>query len=364
MQMQKSLILNLSKENEMKDFLKCAINGLKIGVIVATILIIFYLISSKDMSWRYVGVTFMFSVAISTSISSFMKLVENYRLKYKPKNYYFIWGLYYLSALVGMTIASEVCLFILNFFILKIGYALFSDPQQLLINLVISLIVTTIIGVYQTQRSNLELRLKQKEVDIIKLNQLKTQAELQTLQSRINPHFLYNSLNSIASLIHIDADKAEDMTLKLSKLFRYSINTQNENLTSVKEEIEIVQTYLDIEKVRFGDRIQFILNVDDAAYAEKIPRFILQPLVENALKHGVHDMISGGILKLEIRLLADEIILIVADNGKSFPTELNSGYGLQSTYEKLQLLCGDKYSLQLLNQPEKQIRISVPKNHE
>lgn len=348
----------------MKDFFKCAINGLKIGAIVASVLIIFYFISADSISWRYVGVTFMFSVAISTSISSFMKLVENYRLKYKPKNYFFIWGLYYSSALVGMTIASEVCLFILNTFILKIDYTLFSDPKQLLINLVISLVVTTIIGIYQTQRSNLELRLKQKEVDIIKLNQLKTQAELQTLQSRINPHFLYNSLNSIASLIHIDADKAEDMTLKLSKLFRYSINTQNENLTSVKEEVEIVQTYLDIEKVRFGDRIQFILIVDNNAYTEKIPRFILQPLVENALKHGLNDMIIGGVLKLEIKSIANKIVLIIADNGKPFPTELNSGYGLQSTYEKLQLLYGDKYTLQIVNEPEKQIRISVPKNHE
>lgn len=348
----------------MKDFLKCAINGLKIGAIVAGVLIIFYFISANKVSWRYVGITFMFSVAISTSISSFIQLVENYRVKYKPKNYYFIWGLYYLAAMVGMTLASEICLFILDSFILKTDYTIFSDPKQLLINLVISLIVTTIIGVYQAQRSNLELRLKQKEVDIIKLNQLKTQAELQTLQSRINPHFLYNSLNSIASLIHIDADKAEDMTLKLSKLFRYCINTQNENLTSVREEVEIVQTYLAIEKVRFGDRIQFILNVDDAAYAEKIPRFILQPLVENALKHGLNDMISGGVLKLEIKSELNDVILVIADNGKAFPTELNSGYGLQSTYEKLQLLYGDKYSLQILNNPKKQIRISVPKNHE
>jgi two-component system LytT family sensor kinase len=348
----------------MKDFIKCAFNGLKVGTIVATILIIFYFITAKEISWRYIGVTFMFSVAISTSISSFIQVVENYRKNYQPKNYYFIWGLYYLSALVGMTVASEICLFILEVFILKRNYALFSDPKQLLINLIISLIVTTIIGIYQTQRSNLELRLKQKEVDIIKLNQLKTQAELQSLQSRINPHFLYNSLNAIASLIHIDADKAEDMTLKLSKLFRYSINTQNENLTSVREEIEIVQTYLDIEKIRFGDRIQFILDVDDTAYAEKIPRFILQPLVENALKHALNDMINGGILKLQIKAVANEIILIVADSGKPFPTELNSGYGLKSTYEKLQLLYGNKYSLQLLNHPEKQIRISVPKNHE
>lgn len=348
----------------MKDFLKCAINGFKIGAIVAVVLILFYFISASNVSWRYVGITFMFSVAISTSISSFMKVVENYRCKYKPKNYYLIWSLYYLAALVGMTVASEICFFILNSFILKIDYAIFSNPKQLSINLVISLIVTTILGVYQTQRSNLELRLKQKEVDIIKLNQLRTRAELQTLQSRINPHFLYNSLNSIASLIPINAEKAEDMTLKLSKLFRYCINTQNENLTLVKDEVEIVQTYLAIEKVRFGDRIQFILNVDDAAYAEKIPRFILQPLVENALKHGLNDKINGGILKLEIKSEINDIVILIEDNGKAFPAELNSGYGLQSTYEKLQLLYGDKYLLQIVNEPEKQIRISVPKNYE
>ena len=344
----------------MKDFFKCVLNGLKVGAIVSTVLIIFYLISANKISWRYVGVTFMFGVAISTSISCFMQLVENYRLKYKPKNYYFIWGLYYLAALVGMTIASEICLFILNTFILKTEYTLFSDLKQLLVNLVISLVVTTIVGVYQTQRSNLELRLKQKEVDIIKLNQMKTQAELQTLQSKINPHFLYNSLNSIASLIHIDADKAEDMTLKLSKLFRYSINTQNENFTTVKDEVEIVKTYLAIERVRFGDRINFIFDIDEDILNHQIPRFILQPLVENALKHGLNDVTNDGELKVKVSTLNNELSLIVSDNGKPFPVELNAGYGLQSTYDKLQLLYPNTYALQIINEPFKQIKITLP----
>ena len=344
----------------MKDFFKCVLNGLKVGAIVSTVLIIFYLISANKISWRYVGVTFMFGVAISTSISCFMQLVENYRLKYKPKNYYFIWGLYYLAALVGMTIASEICLFILNTFILKTEYTLFSDLKQLLVNLVISLVVTTIVGVYQTQRSNLELRLKQKEVDIIKLNQMKTQAELQTLQSKINPHFLYNSLNSIASLIHIDADKAEDMTLKLSKLFRYSINTQNENFTTVKDEVEIVKTYLAIERVRFGDRINFIFDIDEDILNHQIPRFILQPLVENALKHGLNDVTNDGELKVKVSTLNNELSLIVSDNGKPFPVELNAGYGLQSTYDKLQLLYPNTYTLQIINEPFKQIKITLP----
>ncbi|MBC7653861.1 MAG: histidine kinase [Oligoflexus sp.] len=344
----------------MKDFLKCALNGIKLGLIVASVLAVFFLVSANKIEWDNIAITFMFSVTIATSISFLIKLVDNYRAKYNPKNFYIIWLSYYFAALVGMTIASEICYFILYTYILNIPYHIFSDPKQLLINLVISLVVTTVVGVYQSQRTNLEVRIKEKELDIVKLNQLKTQAELQTLQSRINPHFLYNSLNSIASLIHIDADRAEDMTLKLSKLFRYSINTQNENLTSVKEEVEIVNTYLDIEKVRFGDRINFNLDIAVDTLNDQIPRFILQPLIENAIKHGLNDKIDGGEITLIIYKQEKEIVLIVSDNGKPFPTELNAGYGLQSTYEKLQLLYGDKYALQIINEPEKLIKITIP----
>ncbi len=347
----------------MRDFLKCALNGLKIGGVVGAILVCFYLASANKIDWRNVALTIMFSVTIATSISFFVKLVDKFRAKHRPKNIFLIWGAYYLAALIGMTIASELCFFILNVFIEHQSYQVFADPKQLLINLLISLVVTTVVGFYQSQRTNLEVRLKERELDIIKLNQMKTQAELQTLQSRINPHFLYNSLNSIASLIAIDADKAEDMTLKLSKLFRYSINTQNANLTSVKEEVDIVKTYLDIERVRFGDRINFLFDVDEDTYSEQIPRFILQPLIENAIKHGLHDKATHGTLKLLIKQDAIHLILIVEDNGKPFPTELNSGYGLQSTYDKLQLLYSSDYQLQIVNEPLKQIKIIIPKSY-
>ena len=174
----------------MKDLLK----GIKIGFIVAFILLLFYVSTTNYFSWTYVWITVMFSVAISFSVSSFIQLVDKLRIKFRLKNFYLIWGSYYLASLVGMTIASEVCFYILNVFIKKESYRLFSEPNQLLTNLIIALVVTTIVGIYQSQRTALEVKLKQKEIDIIKLNQLKTQAELQTLQSRINPHFLYNSL--------------------------------------------------------------------------------------------------------------------------------------------------------------------------
>jgi len=202
--------------------------------------------------------------------------------------------------------------------------------------------------------------LHEKELDLVKAKQLITQAELQTLQSKINPHFLYNSLNSIASMIHQDVYKAEDMTLKLSRLFRYSINSNHLNVALVTEEIEIVATYLDIEKVRFGDRLEFVIEVDESVINEHIPKFLIQPLVENALKHGLNDMASSGKLKISITRDGKNIMIVIVDNGKPFPAELNLGYGLQSTYDKLALLYDENYDVQIVNTPEKQIRILIP----
>lgn len=213
---------------------------------------------------------------------------------------------------------------------------------------------------YESQKSKYDLKISQQELEVLKLKQLKTQAELQTLQSKINPHFLYNALNSIAGLIPEDAEKAEDMTLKLSKLFRYSINSQQENFATVKEEIEVVNTYFDIEKIRFGDRINFISHADDSVLNKHIPRFLIQPLVENALKHGLADKMSNARLDVNILNNDSRLILTVSDNGSPFPDELNAGYGLQSTFDKLTLLYQDDYEIQFINTPEKFIRISLP----
>ena len=206
----------------------------------------------------------------------------------------------------------------------------------------------------------MSVKLHEKEFDLVKAKQLVTHAELQALQSKVNPHFLHNSLNSIAGLIHEDAAKAEDMTLKLSRLFRHSINSNRENMVMVAEEMEIVATYLDIEKLRFGERLGFVIDIDESVKYEHIPRFLIQPLVENALKHGLNDLANDGKLKISINRHGEYIMIAITDNGKPFPKELNLGYGLQSTYDKLALLYGENYQVQILNTPEKQIRISIP----
>ncbi len=200
------------------------------------------------------------------------------------------------------------------------------------------------------------------EMQLSHLRELKTKAELKSLQSRVNPHFLYNSLNSIAGLAHDDADKTEKMALSLSDLFRYSINKKGEKMSTVNEEVTLVENYLEIEKIRFGERLVFTLTVDDAVTEEKIPMFMLQPLLENAIKHGVSKIGGEAKVSLDIKKDGENLLIAVSDNGPHFPKGLVSGHGLQTVYDLLRLSYGNNASLSWENAPKKQIVISIKNN--
>ncbi|WAC40086.1 sensor histidine kinase [Pedobacter sp. SL55] len=325
--------------------------GISISLLIAGL-------NSKGISARQTFFNILFSVFISLGISNTFSLLQRYSGKFTRHFWQFIL-LYYVCNILGMIIGIEICYLIISFFY-DVSYQPFNHAQDYRSISVIVLIVGTIMLLYHLQKRNAENVLKAKEADLIRLNQLKTQAELQALQSKINPHFLYNALNAITSLIHEDPDKAEDMTIKLSKLFRYSINSQHENFCSLQEEIEILNTYLAIEKVRFGDRIHFNLQIDENLGNVQFPRFLLQPLVENALKHGLKNTYENGILAVKIYKTHNEITVWVADNGIPFPEELIAGYGLQSTFDKLKLLYPEKHEIEMINQPEKHIKITIP----
>jgi len=197
------------------------------------------------------------------------------------------------------------------------------------------------------------------ETKLSKLRELKTKAELNALHSRINPHFLYNSLNSIAGLAHTNADQTEHMALSLSKLFRYSINKEKSDWTTFREELEMVKIYLDVEKVRFADRLVYSIEITDELKEMKIPRFIIQPLAENAVKHGISKSVEEGEIKIKIQKEKKDILITVADSGKEFPLDLTPGFGLQSIYDKLEILYGDKFELSFTNSPEKQVSLKL-----
>ena len=206
---------------------------------------------------------------------------------------------------------------------------------------------------------NSEMLIRAKDVQLSQLRELQAATELNSLHAQINPHFLYNALNSIASLAHVDSDKTEKMALSLSDLFRYSVNRKGEKLSTIQEEVTMVNNYLQIEKIRFGEDLEFSLNVEDSIQETKIPRFILQPLIENSIKHGVSKIEEKGNITLDIYQKNKKLIIAVSDNGPDFPEGLISGHGLQSVFDLLRLSYGEQASMNWENLPKKKITITI-----
>ncbi len=186
---------------------------------------------------------------------------------------------------------------------------------------------------------------------------LASEAELNALQASVNPHFLYNSLNSIASLATVDPPKTEQMALALSSFYEYATNREDKHLCSMKEEIQMIRNYLEIEKIRFGDRLQYDIQCSDEASQQQIPRFLLQPIVENAIKYGYNKQTDKIVVKVIAKMESYKLLLHIIDEGAPFSEEMKTGYGLRSTKKKLQLLYPGKYGMDLLNEPEKGVKI-------
>jgi signal transduction histidine kinase len=203
--------------------------------------------------------------------------------------------------------------------------------------------------------------LQEKELELTRQKELTLQSDLMTLQSRINPHFLYNALNSIASLVYVDAGKTEKMALSLSRLFRYNINKGNELFSTIRDEIEMVELYLSIEKNRFDEKLFYNIEVADSLAQFAVPRFLLQPLVENAVKHGISKLTEQGEIKIKIFENEQKVFIEIYDNGPEFPGGLMSGYGLQNTYEKLKHVYKKPFDIEFVNLPEKKMVITLAK---
>jgi len=202
--------------------------------------------------------------------------------------------------------------------------------------------------------------INEKDLEIIHFREMQHSAELQALQSRINPHFLYNSLNSIAGLARVNPEKTEKMAIALSEFCRYTNKMSNSTYAKVSEEVELANIYLDIEKTRFGEKLQYECDVSDEVKDMIIPRFIIQPLIENAIKHGITQLTDQGKIKLVIYTRDNALKIEVYDNGPAFSNTPTKGYGLQSIFDKLEILYKGKALMNWQNEPEKYISITIP----
>lgn len=184
-------------------------------------------------------------------------------------------------------------------------------------------------------------------------------AELKSLKSQINPHFLFNSLNSISSLTIVEPEKAHEMIIKLSDYLRFSLSHKPDEFIPLSRELENIGRYLEIEKIRFGDRISFGMNVPQACHEVMVPTMILQPLFENAVKYGVHENTDTTAIKVTASLSASLMTITISNNFD--PTSIPSrgqGIGISNIRERLSLLFGSE-ELMSIDKQHSQFTISI-----
>jgi two-component sensor histidine kinase len=269
-------------------------------------------------------------------------------------------GLYFLNGVAGAAIARQIC---------ASGFGLRLGGQAPIFSLAIGASVAVLVGVamivIHDLRASLESSqqaLRDRELEDAKLKQAKTDAELAALQARINPHFLFNTLNSIAALIGEDPARAEEATLQLSSLFRYALQANTRSLVTVDEEMTIVRRYLEVEKLRLGDRLQYQLDVAPSLSAREIPALLLQPLVENAIKHGVAPHVGGGTVHVVGREAGPNVVFIVTDSGPGAGIDSGTGVGLENVRQRLTAMYGRGASVILTREDGKTVaRVTIPR---
>jgi len=197
-----------------------------------------------------------------------------------------------------------------------------------------------------------------------RLQTLVKEAELEALKSQINPHFLFNSLNSISSLTMIDSERAQGMIIKLSEFLRYSLKYTKNELTTLKEEIKNIQLYLEIEKIRFGKKLKFNFEGVETCLDLEIPNLILQPLFENAIKFGVQES-SGEVEIISKFASKDGLLVISIENNfeSNIPSRKGGGVGLRNIQGRLSLIYNRTDLLEVIKADNSfLVTVKIPQN--
>lgn len=204
----------------------------------------------------------------------------------------------------------------------------------------------------------------ERTVHALELERHLTEARLQSLLRQLKPHFLFNTLNGIASLMHSDVHAADKMLVRLSELLRLTMHHPGQPLTKLREEIAFIEKYLEIERIRFRDRLAVEISAAPDTLELEVPSLILQPLVENAIRHGIEPQARPGRIEIEARREGATLVLVVRDNGAGQPPGgfTREGIGLANTRERLRELYGDRHRFELANRPAGglEVRLTIP----
>ncbi len=274
-----------------------------------------------------------------------------------------------LGLLSGSTAGTALALYLFPLFVL-------ADPSRaaavLAVNATVAVLVGSVAYAYEGMRGRLAESLREvEEVRLVeaRLRAETARAELAALQARINPHFFFNTLNTISSLVGDDPEEAETVVQTLADLFRYSFDAADGGPVPLQKELEFVRKYLSIEKVRFGERLRIAWEIEEDARRAPVPGLVLQPLVENAVGHGLAPLPVGGTVRIRAAVADGSLEIEVEDDGVGWeaPPEslVRDDHGLGNVRRRLSALYADRAALSLAPGPGgrgavSRIRIPVP----
>ncbi len=228
---------------------------------------------------------------------------------------------------------------------------------QLFVGLTLSLLVTTSIYAVVFYKGMIG-----KAKDAQEARELAVKAELKALRAQVNPHFLFNTLNSISALIAIDPKRADLMVQRLSEVFRYVLTASEKEWTTLEEEWQFLDNYLEIERIRFDEKLRVEKFAEPGVLRAKIPGLLLQPIVENAIKHGLSNKVGSGLLIMRAIQKNGDIEIEITDDGEiGFSTDSQNGMGLKNVRDRIQKSFGEKYGLTIESAvPGTRVRITLP----
>jgi two-component sensor histidine kinase len=203
---------------------------------------------------------------------------------------------------------------------------------------------------------------RKQQLDTLRLESLVKELELQTIKAHINPHFIFNSLNSIRALVDENPQRARTAVTELSNILRSSIKSEKLETVTFEDELCIVKDYLALENMRFEDRLKVVYEIDDDTLDQQVPPMMLQTLVENAIKHGISKQIDGGVIKIVSDFKNNKHEMIVLNTGQLNGTVNAMGFGLSSTTDRLNLLYGNKacFEIKQINGSLVEAKVTIP----
>jgi two-component system LytT family sensor kinase len=288
-------------------------------------------------------------------------------------------SLLHIVACVALTIAHRAIYLILGWLLHVAAYQnLTSIPDlyssDILFNLPTGFmsygtifLISYVIDYYRRHQEE-ELKISRLKAELAEARLQVTEAQLQALKMQLHPHFLFNTLNSISALLDEDAEAADQMLARLGDFLRLTLENSGAGQVTLQEELEFLRCYLEIEHVRFHDRLTVNMQIEPETLDARVPNLILQPIVENSIRHGIVSRIAPGQIEISARLIGDALQLRVKDNGPGLGqveggrATVKEGFGLANTRARLAQMYGPAHRFEMADAPEGglQVTLTIP----